>query len=552
MKNMVKTKNKSIIAAVLVCMVLLSGVIVVKLLDVSFAKNKVKLYDEFKSGNGRYEVTDENNLFVKYLYPVKDATTLTIPDTVKYKGETLKVVSIKQNSLQGNKKIKKITIGSKVVFIDKKAFYGCKNLKDITIKASNLTKSGVKANAFKGINSKAVIKVPEQKLSEYKKILNTRGVTGKNQVIKGMEIEEEVPEITFGPDHPLPKPEEAIASIGDIAKIGTDNFCKAKVSDSVKYSTGDSITFSARICMHPDIYGTLDTRESYGIWSQCYVCGRKFSSDKSHAIHLSMTTDGCYYRYIFPEEKEVYTEHYWIPDNAPCKTTFRFTLPKGLSCQKDNIQLLYSKDIEIDSSAYQVETSGQDIIVTIDDIKKEPFFGYDFQGTSAFRAPISVLINAEMNDDTAAVNTASASVSYSYKGLEKTIDLGTMSVYAASLQLKNTDAEGNAIDGSKFTLYKQKIVYNELNIGAPQYFEIADGTCTDGMLDFKGLGEGKYKLVQAEAPAGTKKMDSMVFNVDLTGKDGSITSIGVTDKSGKKLPWDTNIKTGVINATVNQ
>lgn len=84
--------------------------------------------------------------------------------------------------------MKKITIGSSIVFIGEKAFYGCKNLKDITIKASNLNADGIQTKAFQGINSKAVIKVPEQKLSEYKKMLKAKGVTGKSQEIKGVKM----------------------------------------------------------------------------------------------------------------------------------------------------------------------------------------------------------------------------------------------------------------------------------------------------------------------------------------------------------------------------
>lgn len=75
-------------------------------------------------------------------------------------------------------------------------------------------------------------------------MLKAKGVTGKSQEIKGVKMEEEeMPRVTFGPEHPLPEPEEAICSIGNIAKAATKSFDKAKVSDSVKYAKGDSIPF---------------------------------------------------------------------------------------------------------------------------------------------------------------------------------------------------------------------------------------------------------------------------------------------------------------------
>ena len=81
-------------------------------------------------------------------------------------------------------KLKSITIPSKVKSIGKKAFYGCKNLKKITIKTTKLNKNNVGSQAFKGINSKAKIKVPKKKLSSYKKMLKAKGVSSKAKISK--------------------------------------------------------------------------------------------------------------------------------------------------------------------------------------------------------------------------------------------------------------------------------------------------------------------------------------------------------------------------------
>lgn len=75
-------------------------------------------------------------------------------------------------------------ISAGVKSIGSKAFANCSKLKIITIKTTKLTTKNVGSQAFKGINSKATIKVPAKKLKAYRSLLKKRGVTGKNQVIK--------------------------------------------------------------------------------------------------------------------------------------------------------------------------------------------------------------------------------------------------------------------------------------------------------------------------------------------------------------------------------
>ncbi len=78
----------------------------------------------------------------------------------------------------------KITIPSKVNKIGKSAFYGCKKLKTITIKTTKLTKKKVGTKAFKGIYSKAAIKVPKSKLKSYKTMLKSKGLGSKVTIKK--------------------------------------------------------------------------------------------------------------------------------------------------------------------------------------------------------------------------------------------------------------------------------------------------------------------------------------------------------------------------------
>ncbi len=552
MKNTLKTKRNELTVIITIVMLVVTAISIAKLLGITFAGNT------FEDANGGYIITDGEKLEAQFTeVSNKSAASAVVPDTIQISKQKFKVTSIKDNVLKDNKKVKKLIIGSNVKKIGKKAFYGCKNLKTIVIKTSNLTSTSVKADAFKGLNAKVVVNVPENKLAAYKKILKAKGLTGKKQKVVGKKMEEEdgtdkekeeeVPEVTFGPDHPLPDPEYAMASIGDITKAGSNYLEQVKVTDAKEYSVGDEITFSARIRMHPDIYGRWGTREAYGRYMQCHMHGEKFSAN-DFAIHVAMTD--CPGSGVFTMVDETYTETYWIPDESPCRAVFRFTLPDGLSYKEDSVRLWHLDDGEVDRSKYQTDISGQELRVTVDNIKAEPFYNQDITlDSSYFRYPINILFNTEMNGSITAANTASATVSYSCGGAEKTIDLGKFSVYSSSLHLKNTDASGNAITGSKFALYKEKVTYTG-NIGTAKFHKIAELSSTDGMLEFKGLGAGRYKLVQVSAPEGYKKAGSIRFNISMDGKGGSITSLAVKDDLGANLSWAVDTRTGVISAII--
>ena len=174
-----------------------------------------------------YEITnkDEKGGTVEYIEPSKSAKTIEIPDTIEVNGLTYKVTSIQAGAFEDNKKLTKIIIGSnvtsigeyafsgctklttvaigknvtkigakafykctklkqitipsKVNYIGKQAFYGCKKLKSITIKTQKLTSKKTGKWAFKGIYSKATVKVPKSKLKTYKKLLKSKGVGSK-------------------------------------------------------------------------------------------------------------------------------------------------------------------------------------------------------------------------------------------------------------------------------------------------------------------------------------------------------------------------------------
>lgn len=184
------------------------------------------------SSKAVYKVTQSTSAAkqVAFVLSSGSAKTVTIPDKVVLKGTTYQVTSVADSAFKNNKtiqtvkmgsniktigdsafsgcsKLKKvtlsnntttieskafykctnltsITIPAKISRIGSKAFYGCKKLKKITIKTTKLTSKKVGSQAFKGIASKATIKVPKKKLKAYKKLLKAKGVGSKVKIKK--------------------------------------------------------------------------------------------------------------------------------------------------------------------------------------------------------------------------------------------------------------------------------------------------------------------------------------------------------------------------------
>lgn len=138
-----------------------------------------------QSGALKYTITKSasKNGTVKVAAPVKNTnTSITIPSTVKIEGYTFKVTAITASAFKNNTKLAKATLGANLTTIGKEAFYGCKSLKTITVKTTSLKSVG--ANALKGINAKATIKVPSAKLTAYKTLLKGKGQSSSVKITK--------------------------------------------------------------------------------------------------------------------------------------------------------------------------------------------------------------------------------------------------------------------------------------------------------------------------------------------------------------------------------
>lgn len=117
----------------------------------------------YKSNNLKYKLVKkgfDGTGTVMVIGMVKQKSSVTIPQTVKIKGQSYKVVKI-----------------------NSKAFYKKSKIKKVTIKSTSITSVG--KNAFKGINKKAVFKVPKSKYKAYKKMLTSKtGFAKKTMKIK--------------------------------------------------------------------------------------------------------------------------------------------------------------------------------------------------------------------------------------------------------------------------------------------------------------------------------------------------------------------------------
>lgn len=148
------------------------------------AKKGKKLTD---SKGAIYKVTSDKkgSPTVEYSATAKGAKgTITIPARVTIKGVTYKVTSVGASACRNRAGITKVIIGKNVTKIGNRVFSGCKKLKKVTIKTTKLTESTVGSNAFSGISSGVVVKVPESKVKAYRKLFKKKGISDGATITK--------------------------------------------------------------------------------------------------------------------------------------------------------------------------------------------------------------------------------------------------------------------------------------------------------------------------------------------------------------------------------
>ena len=134
----------------------------------------LKTGDTITSEGIKYRVTDAAAKTAEaYGVEKKNSKSIEVAATVKIKGTTCKVTAIADQAFAGMKKVTKVVIGKNVTKIGKKAFSKDGKLKSITVKGKKLKTVG--KQALKGINKKAVIRVPKAKKKDYQKLFKGKG-----------------------------------------------------------------------------------------------------------------------------------------------------------------------------------------------------------------------------------------------------------------------------------------------------------------------------------------------------------------------------------------
>lgn len=144
-------------------------------------KSGALITDEKSKSVYKISAEDNSDYTVTYMRPSSEkVTSVKVPATVSVNGVDYKVTSIAANAFKGQKKLKKVIIGSNVKKIGKKAFKGCKKLEKIVIKSKKLKKVGAKA--FAAINKNAKVKVPKGKFKTYRKIFKKKTGIKRNML----------------------------------------------------------------------------------------------------------------------------------------------------------------------------------------------------------------------------------------------------------------------------------------------------------------------------------------------------------------------------------
>lgn len=200
------------------------------------------------------------------------------------------------------------------------------------------------------------------------------------------------------------------------------------------------------------------------------------------------------------------------------KIVFHDTLDAGLTLDPDTIKVyMYASadDAETGTSSTEVTSSftpinstptdgctfeiGCDNVLAIDGVNKDTVFVVYYEATLNENAKIGAAGNSnkvylEFSNDPYSDSTG------------KTAE-DKVTVFTYKLVINKTDAEGNALKGAGFTLYKKNTSGEYVSVGD----ELKGAEMTT--FEWEGLDDGNYKLVESTVPDGYNKMTDIEFTI---------------------------------------
>ena len=139
------------------------------------------------SAGYRFKVTSSKvkNPEVALYRPGSGRKEVKIGTKVTIDGISYSVTSVCERAFRSNKRVTKVSLGSRVDKIGKEAFANCRNIKVLYIYSPRLKASDIGENAFKGINKGVKISVPKAKMKEYKELFREKGLSKQTSVTTG-------------------------------------------------------------------------------------------------------------------------------------------------------------------------------------------------------------------------------------------------------------------------------------------------------------------------------------------------------------------------------
>ena len=257
-----------------------------------------------------------------------------------------------------------------------------------------------------------------------------------------------------------------------------------------------------------------------------------------------------------------------MPENIASYDTYQIifhdTLSAGLTLKPDTIKVMVG-ETDVTDSFHTPETATSPFEISCEDILSIKSIEVDkdtkFVVTYSATLNENAVIGADGNPNTAYLEFSNNPYD---DGTGKTKE-DKVIVFTYQLTINKTDADGKALKGAGFTLYKHN---------GTDYVAVGNALTGTGdnqnIFEWKGLDDGNYKLIESTVPAGYNKMEDVEFTItaehdeesaepklislttnfkDATVSDGTITN-SVENKTGTVLP-ETGAKGTLMLITIS-